>query len=158
VKKAGYYARKLGFLFVIAVFVCVYYISSRKILQPKALYFPNFLLILMAVLIVWNVIGTLIEAGKEIKAGKANLDFRFPEFLKKHQKKIIVFVSTLALVLLARYVGFWVMATLYIFVIMRVLGLKKLWLNILLTAVLIAVFYLVFCVLLKVRFPSGILI
>ena len=152
-----YYLKKLAFLFLCIIFLIIYYFSASNISRAKALIYPNFIMSILGVIIVWNIIGTILEARKELaeKEKKENI----PKQNANHQKitKIVIFVSAVSFVFIGQILGFWITTLLYIFLLSYYLGIRNLKLLIPQTVVVTVILYGIFELWLNLGLPKGIM-
>ena len=152
------YIKKHFFLLVAIVFFAVYYHTIFK-LPERATVFPRLLIYLIIPITAWNLIRSIYDVVKEAseivknnpEAATADRD---PSLLKKG----LVLALTLVYVTLIPIVGFHVTTTIYLGVVLFVLGIKKP-LSIFIYVVIINLFlFLTFTLWVGLQFPRGILI
>jgi len=157
-QKLFYYIRKLGFLIIVALFLAVYYFSSRHITHLRAIMYPRFFMIFLGAVVLWNMVDVIIKTAKELKKEETEKGFSLWGFMKEHAKEFILFFSALVFVILSTIIGFWVCTLIFIFSLSYYFGARKLIILIPQTVILVVLFYLLFEVFLKTGLPSGFLI
>jgi hypothetical protein len=125
-------------------------------------YFPRFIIVLLALLGVATVLKEIIqrEMSKDINQKEAlPKDEKVALWVTPKVKKVSVMVfSSLVYMVVMNYVGFFVTTSVYLPIMIRLLGIRKLR-TIFLSSFLVVFFiYLIFVVFLHVPFPDGIAI
>ena len=155
--KVTYYFKKLGFLILCTAFLLGYYFSSARIGRVKALMYPRFIMLVFGIIIVWNVIGAVREAGKELSEKEEIEKPKVSDSLKKSEKAIVIFLSALVYAFLGQIIGFWVMTLVYVFLLSYYLGVRNMKYLIPQSIVVIGILYGIFGLWLKLALPKGVL-
>ena len=141
---------------VAAAFLLAYYISSRAIVnRPLAVMFPNFLMVLLAIVLAWDIIGNIIKAVKEYKADDNRT---IAVLLAKHKKSIIIFLSAVVFVNVGPIIGFYVTTFIYLVALTFFLGGRNLKIVVPAMAALTFILYVIFNIYIQMRLPAGFLI
>ncbi len=137
------------------------YIETRSYPVNSA-YFPRFILLIIALL---GAATILKELKPLLKNGKVERGADLPEGGRVafwHQPTVrkvsMMIFSSLAYMVIMGYVGFFVTTSIYLPVMMRLLGIRKprtIWLS---TGIVVISIYLIFGKFLSVPFPDGIAI
>ena len=154
--KLLYYVKRLSMDIVVAAFLIAFYISSSAISnRARAVMFPNFLMVFLAIVLIWDTVGNIIKAVKEYKSEEAKT---IAALLAKHKKGIIIFLSAVVFVNISPIIGFYVTTFLYLVLLTFYLGGKKLIVTIPSMAALTVIMYLIFNEYIQMRLPAGFLI
>jgi hypothetical protein len=154
------------FLILSVVFLLVFYNSSRK-LPDASVQYPRIVMIGMAIIIIWNIIGVIGEYHDFVKKNPVSPDgpdikskvlgfVRGPDG-KLIRTKVILYICTVLYPVFLPILGFPVTTVLYLATSTFFLGTRKIgWLLAFVAIVFVSV-YLVFIVWLKIPFPKGLL-
>ncbi len=137
------------------------YIETRSYPVNSA-YFPRFILLIIALLGAATILKELkpllkngkVERGADLPEGGRVAFWRLPTV----RKVSMMIFSSLAYMVIMGYVGFFVTTSIYLPVMMRLLGIRKprtIWLS---TGIVVISIYLIFGKFLSVPFPDGIAI
>jgi hypothetical protein len=137
----------------------MFYFSSSALVHEKSRMFPQFLMVLLAIFLAWDLVGTSIKAKKEFNAEKVEAERKKLYGLwTNHKKNIIIFLSTVAFVALSQVIGFYICAFLFMVFLTYYLGIKNLKILIPAEAAFTVLLYFCFTVYLQLRLPTGLLI
>ena len=147
-----------GFLILLSV-LC--YIESLSYPYESA-YFPRFIIMLLAILGVATVVKEIIKHKKssDIKQSETpSRDEKIAFWMIPRVRKVALMIfSSLVYMVVMNYVGFFVTTSVYLPIMMRFLGIRKLKTLFLSTFVVVFVIYMLFVAFLNVPFPEGIAI
>ena len=147
-----------GFLILLSV-LC--YIESLSYPYESA-YFPRFIIMLLAILGVATVVKEIIKHKKssDIKQSEtSSRDEKIAFWMIPRVRKVALMIfSSLVYMVVMNYVGFFVTTSVYLPIMMRFLGIRKLKTLFLSTFVVVFVIYMLFVAFLNVPFPEGIAI
>ncbi|GAB4115810.1 MAG: hypothetical protein Kow00103_10870 [Candidatus Caldatribacteriota bacterium] len=154
-----FYLKKLAFLLICTFFLLLYYFSSRDIGRAKALLYPKFIMVIFGIILLWNIIGTILEARKEIteKINQSQGENIEKSFWQRNQKSIVIFISAILYIFIGGILGFWVTTLLYISFLFYYLGIKKFPNLIFQSIIITAILYSIFKLWLKLALPEGLL-
>jgi len=147
-----------GFLILLSV---LSYIETLSYPYESA-YYPRFIIMLLAILGVATVVTEIIKLKKatDIKqAEKSSKDEKIAFWMIPRVRKVTMMIfGSLVYMVVMNYVGFFVTTSVYLPVMMRLLGIRKLRTVFLSTFVVVFVIYMIFVAFLNVPFPEGIAI
>ena len=155
--KFMYYFKKLFFLILCIAFLLGYYFSSARLNRVKALMYPRFIMVLFGIIVVWNIIGTVREARKEVAEKKEIERLKISDGFKRSEKAIVIFLSALIYIFLGQIIGFWVMTLVYVFLLSYYLGVRKMKHLIPQSILVTGIIYAIFRLWLKLALPQGFL-
>jgi len=147
-----------GFLVLLSV-LC--YIESLSYPYQSA-YFPRFIIALLAMLGLATVVKEIIKHkkatdNKQAKASSTDEKVAFWMMTSVRKVSMMIF-SSLVYMVVMNYVGFFVTTSVYLPIMMRLLGIRRLRTLFLSTFVVVFVIYMIFVAFLNVPFPEGIAI
>ena len=147
-----------GFLILLSV---LSYIESLSYPYESA-YFPRFIIMLLAILGVATVVKEIIKHKKASDIKQSETSSRDEKIafwmIPKVRKVALMIFSSLVYMVVMNYVGFFVTTSVYLPIMMRFLGIRKLKTLFLSTFVVVFVIYMLFVAFLNVPFPEGIAI
>lgn len=152
-----YYLKKLAFLLICSILLLLYYFSSRDIGRAKALIYPKFIMLVFGIILLWNIIGTILETKKEISETTNKEKHKTSIFWKKNERSIIIFVSAIIFIFIGKIFGFWVTTFLYISFLSYYLGIRNFKYLIPQSIIITAILYGIFALWLKLALPEGLL-
>ena len=147
-----------GFLILLSI---LSYIETLSYPYESA-YYPRFIIMLLAFLGVATVVTEIIKLKKttDIKqAEKSSNDEKIAFWMMPRVRKVTMMIfGSLVYMVVMNYVGFFVTTSVYLPIMMRLLGIRKLKTVFLSTFVVVFVIYMIFVAFLNVPFPEGIAI
>lgn len=152
----GKYYLKNNFLTIITTIFLVIYFNASKGLGETSLLFPNLIMVLMVIVLLWDYISSFLKwraAAKGLNNEADNNAINFKEIFCS--KPSICFIITAIYVFLIYMMGFHISSVLYLIVLSYYLGIKKLTSNLIFVVLTYAGIYGVFIAWLGVSFPSG---
>jgi hypothetical protein len=150
------------YLGIFLIFLSLFaYIESRSY-PVDSRYFPQFIILIIALLGFATLIKELKSFFKRREVdrtgeGSDNGKIAFWR-MPSVQKVSMMIISSLIYMVIMGYVGFFVTTTVYLPIMMLLLGIRKARTIVLSTGIVVVLIYLVFMKFLSVPFPEGILI
>lgn len=145
---------KLIFPLICVIFTVYFYYSSR-LLPWESTIFPRIIMVLLSILLIWDISGTILEWRKAIKSAEKGAE-EPPLWQKGYFRGLVVFLGTLAYVIIMQYLGFGVSTLIFLASMAFYLGIRDIKYFSLFVVIVFIAIYGTFILWLKTPLPRGI--
>ena len=148
---------KLIFPLICIIFMVYFYYSSR-LLPWESTIFPRIIMVLLLIVLIWEISGTILQWRKAMKSAEKGAE-EPPLWQKGYFRGLVVFLGTLAYVIIMQYLGFGVSTLLYLASMAFFLGIRnniKIKYFFLFVVIVFIAIYCIFIFWLKVPLPRGV--
>lgn len=110
---------------------------------------------ILGIVILWNMIGTILKAKKELSELPQEGNGRSSGSWKDYKTRIVIFVSAIIFIFVSQTLGFWISTFIYIFSLSYYLGMKNLKFLIPQSIITTVIIYALFALWLNLELPKG---